>query len=363
METVAITVDDHDAVAARIDAFLSGSRSLTGLELYYELERATPLLGFHVMLRQGPQNRTKTGLQQSYGDHNRLLMLALDKLLDGDLDWYRARLDGVGTVDDDELLSCFEAVDALALTRDVVLALWLGGALHDCGMLCGRGSYVDVEDGVALSRDVVEAFVPDGLRDFTYFVIRHHDYIKGVFLGEVPAGFIADDLGRLAPELRRVALAALGVVQVAGAASLGEGRLGTFRLGIFGRCTAGDALAQPSAAARLGRLLESAEDAAEPPPADAAARLAALDERRRVGVEQFLDGTPLHGWHRAAAAWDRDDRMRLLVDLVGLWLASPAEHVVLDTSNGWADAAALRSPAVTRTVTALNGSRLLMIGR
>jgi hypothetical protein len=363
VETIAITVDDPDAVAATIEEFRSGSRALTGLELYYELERATPLLGFHLMLRQGPQNRTNSGLQQSYGDHNRLLMLAIDKLLDGDLDWYRSRLDEVGAVGDEELLTCFEAVDALQLTPDLVLALWLGGALHDCGMLLGRGSHVDVEDGVTLSRDVVRTFVPDGLHEFTYFVIRHHDYIKGVFLGEVPAGFIAHDLGRLAPELRRVALAALGVVQVAGAASLGDGRLGAFRLGIFRRCAAGDALAQPSATTRLGRLLEAVPDAAEPPAADAAARLAALDEHGSAEVERFLDGTPLHGWHRIADGLDRDDRMRLLVDLVGLWLASPAEHVVLETTDGWAHPVDLRSPAVTRTVTALNGSRLLMIGR
>ena len=54
---------------------------LTGLELYYALERSTPLLQFHAILRDGPQNRDGSGLQQSYGDHNRLLMLGLDKLL------------------------------------------------------------------------------------------------------------------------------------------------------------------------------------------------------------------------------------------------------------------------------------------
>ena len=105
------------------------------------------------------------------------------------------------------------------------MALWLAAALHDCGMLCGRGAYVDVEDGIVLSRDLIDVLCPGPLRDLALCVLHHHDYIKGVFLGEVPAATVADDIEALVPALQPVAMAGLGLVQVAGAASLGEGRL------------------------------------------------------------------------------------------------------------------------------------------
>src|SRR5437879_6229503 len=85
MDGCVIAIGEHDKLTTMVDGFLRRARSLTGLELYYEIERATPLMGFHAMIRKGPQNRMRSGLQQSYGDHNRLLMLALDKLVARDL--------------------------------------------------------------------------------------------------------------------------------------------------------------------------------------------------------------------------------------------------------------------------------------
>jgi len=90
-------------------------------------------------------------------------------------------------VDDDALRRCCASIAALDLSRETLVALWLGAALHDCGMLSGRGAYVDVEDGVVLSRPIIDALCPEHLRDLSTFVLHHHDYIKGVFLGEVPA--------------------------------------------------------------------------------------------------------------------------------------------------------------------------------
>jgi hypothetical protein len=78
-------------VRTRIDACLTGATPLTGLDLYFLLERATPLIELHTILRPGSGNRTRSGLQQSYGDHNRLLLLGLDSLENADLDWYRSR--------------------------------------------------------------------------------------------------------------------------------------------------------------------------------------------------------------------------------------------------------------------------------
>ena len=73
-------------------------------------------------------------------------------------------------------------------------------------------------------------------------LIRHHDYIKDVFLGEVPAAAVAQELETLDETLRRTVLAALGLVQIAGAASLGVGRLTAFRVRVFHRCLDGTAL-------------------------------------------------------------------------------------------------------------------------
>src|SRR6185503_1220912 len=100
-------------VRARIDAFLAGSLPLTGVDLYLLLERASPLIELHTIIRPGPQNRTRSGLQQSYGDHNRLLLLGLDALAGGDLEWYRGRLEREGEISDAEFLDGFAAVRAL----------------------------------------------------------------------------------------------------------------------------------------------------------------------------------------------------------------------------------------------------------
>src|SRR5439155_12437965 len=156
------------------------------------------------------------------------------------------------------------------------------------------------------------------------------------FLGEVPVGFVADELDRLDAELRSVALAALGMVQIAGSASLGEGRLGSFRMDIFRSCVEGVALDNRSKTTRLARLLAPAQHFAEPPSDDARASVAALGPDHRNRLDGFLESTPLHGWHRVVADVDRHDRLPILLDIVECWSASPADHVVLE-SDGWSD--------------------------
>ena len=340
-----LTIDDRATVLEVVDAFVSGERALTGLDLYYELERATPLLEFHTMIREGPRNSTISGLQQSYGDHNRLLMLGLDKLVEGDLEWLRSRLEHEGCVTDDELIACFASVQALDLTPRVAVALWLAGALHDCGMLCGRGSYVDVEDGLVLSRDVIDALCPAHLRPLAYFVIHHHDYIKDVFLGEAPVTFVADELDALDVDIRPTALAALGLVQIAGAASLGDGRLGAFRMEIARACFDGTALDDRTPETRLGRLLAREPSAAPPIAGDSTTTLGSL--------EPFLRAAALHGWHRDAAASGVDERIQRLHAFASAWEAhGRPEHLVLSpvgTGTGM------------REETALNGTRVLVL--
>ena len=198
---IAVAVVDHiDAITAVVDAFRRGEReALT--------PASSPLLrarsarprcsGSTRCSREGPKNLDASGLQQSYGDHNRLLMLGLDRLVGGDLQWLRTRVNDDTAVADTDLRSVLDAVAGLDLSRDDLVALWLAAALHDCGMLCGRGAYVDVEDGIVISRDIVEALCPAPLQELAYFALHHHDYIKDVFLGEVPTEIVADALAEL----------------------------------------------------------------------------------------------------------------------------------------------------------------------
>jgi hypothetical protein len=334
--TAVISLDDPQRVLARIDAYLRGSAELTGLDLYYELECSTSLLTFHTMLRDGPRNQARSGLQQSYGDHNRLLMLGLDKLVEGDLDWYRARLDPTDPVADDALRRCVEAVAALELSRETLVALWLAAGLHDCGMLCGRGAYVDVEDGVVLSRPIIDALCPGHLRELATVVLHHHDYVKGVFLGEVPVALVADDLAALPEEQCAVALAGLGCVQVAGAASLGEGRLGALRIEIFDRCIDGTALDDRSTPTRLAHMLGPA---------------LMPDLTTDAEVDRFLASTAVHGWHRVAGDLAPTERAALLVDVVSQWSTSGADHVVFVAG------------AASRLETTLSGATVLVLDR
>ena len=158
-----------EGVRTRLDDFVLGSVPLSGLDLYYELEQVTPLREFHTMLRSGPQNRLGSGLQQSYGDHNRLLLLGIDKLCAGDLAWYHDRLDPPRSVGDDRLQACFARVRSLELGHAAMVALWLAAAFHDYGLLGAHGPGIEVEDGVALAADVIDELCPEGLRTFTSF--------------------------------------------------------------------------------------------------------------------------------------------------------------------------------------------------
>ena len=84
-----------------------------------------------------------------------------------------------------------------------------------------------------------------------------------------PARGEGDALGVIPGARRDDSPRALGCVQVAGAASLGEGRLGSFRVDIFERCQAGTALDDRRISTRLARLLATTPQTAAPPEAAA----------------------------------------------------------------------------------------------
>jgi hypothetical protein len=364
----ALLVSDPEALRDIVAGHLSSARPVgSGLELYYALERTTSLLEFHTMLREGERNRTRDGLQQSYGDHNRLLMLALDRLLAGDVGWLRNRVAVDATVDEASLRSCALTAGGLDLTPEVELAVWLGAALHDCGVLRGQGAHVDVEDGLALAQGLLEELCPPSTRPLAAFALRHHDYVKDAFLGEAPVSAIADDLDALEPEVRPVALMALGLIQVAGASSLGEGRLTQFRLDIFHACADGTAVADRAPELRLARLLAPSPDARPPGVRGAdvhAARgaLRGVVGRERDDLDALLDRVFVHGWHHFVAGVGSDARLRALVDLAGRNRTWAADHLVLDTSVRARGAGVLpATPQAARDV-ALSGAVTVAVG-
>jgi len=323
-----LTIDDEAAVQSCIAAFVGGHTDLTGLELYYLLERATSLRELHLLLREGPRNRTAAGLQQSYGDHNRLLLLGLDRLLAGDVDWFRARVAADSPVAGDEVARCVERAADIVLSRPQLIALWLGAAVHDCGLLGGAAPSVDVEDATMIASQLLDRLCPPDQWSLTTFAIRNHDYVKDVFRGEVPASVLTASLDQLPAAERSVGLAALGLIQIAGAASLGEGRLTSFRLAIFDRCIDGSVLDGHTRSSRLARLLRSDIETVDVPAAPRSAARAAIDSEP---VRQFLDAVPCHGWHRAwSPPADPVHQIEALHQLAALAHEHQVDHVVIE---------------------------------
>jgi hypothetical protein len=285
-------------------------------------------------------------LQQSYGDHNRLLMLGLDRLVAGDVEWYEDRVDPESPPDADALRACVETAAATDIDRDALVALWLGAALHDCGMVHERGPHVDVEDGIVMAGAVFDELCPPEYRALAEFALRHHDYVKDVFLGEMPAGPTASAVAALPGDQRTLGAAALGFIQVAGAASLGTGRVSAFRVAIFDACVHGDPFADLGSDRRLARLCTVDPERApvrddielEPGPDTAA----------------LLEHVGLHGWHRGAASFDDHARLAALDVLAARNLEWKADHVVL---RAWSETA-LGSASVE---TALSGRRIAVV--
>jgi hypothetical protein len=97
-------------------------------------------------------------------------------------------------VDDARLTACFDAVRSLGLGARELIALWIGAAVHDYGMLTGWTPRADVEDGVEIARDVIDTLCPSHVRPLAFFAVRNHDCVKDVFSGEVRVRFLVDQL-------------------------------------------------------------------------------------------------------------------------------------------------------------------------
>jgi hypothetical protein len=236
----------------RVDQYIAGERDLTAMEFYLAFEQASVLVLFHAFPRRGERNRHANGLQQTYGDNIRLMMLGFDKLDRSDIGWLmKRRWHDPIDVKKAELEDNVKRYHDLKLTPSERVAIWIASALHDYGKIFRRGYGLDAEDAAPLCDKLVQALAPDGMVELIHFGIRNHDLIEHAVTGDTPACFIKEPLDALPDTVRARAMPMLGLIQHIGAASLGEGRLTRAKLDIYNACLNGDIIADQSVEAPL----------------------------------------------------------------------------------------------------------------
>jgi hypothetical protein len=295
----------------RVDEYIAGQRELTAMEFYLAFEQASALMLFHAFPRAGERNRHANGLQQTYGDHIRLMMLGFDMLDRSDIGWlmerrWRNPID----VEQPQFEDSIKRYHDLNLSRSEPVAIWTASALHDYAKIYRRGYGLDAEDAVPLCDKLIEVLSPDGMVEFIRYGIRNHDLIEHTVTGDTPARFIKEPIETLPEGVRTRALPMLALIQHIGAASLGDGRISKSKLDIYNACLSGDIVADESVEARLGRFLfgpQAVPDASAK--ARAGAVLAGLNAADRTLLTKLLDGTPVLGWNnvREAILADEDD--------------------------------------------------------
>lgn len=327
--------------------YVAGKVELRAVDFYYRLERCTPLMLFHMFPRKGQRNQHRNGLQQSYGDHIRLLMYGFDVMDNGDLDWLmQRRWEAPIDVDEQDLKDCIQAYGQLSLSRADKASMWIAGALHDYGKIHRRGFGLDAEDAEPLCNILLDELCDPSLHDFIAFGIRNHDLIEYVVTGETPTSFIARAVEDLPQTVRRLAMPLLGIIQLTGAASLGEGRITRTKVEIYNRCLDGEIIADQSVEARLGRLFYGDQVVVD---TEAREKIPAILERLSPAEQEllwgFLGNVVLHDWvdlraavldGQSATAQAEETLIRSLIAAARLWETqfSDHTHVVFDNGAG-----------------------------
>jgi hypothetical protein len=302
-----------EEIRSAIHEYVSGGE-MSGETLYRLLEASTPLLALNCLPRSGVRNRLPSGLQQTYADHNRLLLVGIDHLLSGNNSWFLQRTHPSESGLWHDLENCKSLLDRAALSREETAGLWISGSLHDIGKVLGRGFGLDAEDACYLAKPLVSAVGLDHMLGPIMVAIRNHDLVERVDTGETPAEFILEELRSLNPRERYLALLYLGIIQLAGAASLGRGRVSRRKVGICVRCIT-DSLIPPRHD-RLSLLLDSAGEVGD-----------VLDE-------VFVQRVVLQGWKKVTEGMHLTVVRSMLKAIVREWSVRYRDHrhVVMDTS-------------------------------
>ncbi len=313
-----------------VNKYISGLETWTALDFFLALERFTPLMFFHLLPRKGSRNRLRNGLQQSYGDHNRLLALAIDRLASGDLAWFEQRSTGPVA----NLRQCLQLYSKLNLSRSDQSLIWLAASLHDYGKLANREYGLDAEDGLFLVGRLLEALCDPAEQAIVAFGIRNHDLIEYVLNGETPVQFISQQMLALDGHSTGLAKSMLGIIQLAGAASLGEGRVTERKTEIFCDCLDGSILSDTSLEGRLTRLIRGERRRVTTTERDSAGELiSSLPRRESTVLKQFLASVVLRGWSPALTIQDSVEK---LLRLAQVWdhEQGGCEFLVIDKTHG-----------------------------
>lgn len=366
------------AISILIEQFLAGNSVLTGLDLYYLLERCTPVLLFHTILRSRARNLQNNGLQQTYGDHNRLLVFGIDMLDQSNASWYLTRLAHPPDVTMQDIEECISKYQRVNGSNEFRVCLWVTASLHDYGKLYRRGYGLDAEDSLPICKVILDHLCPASLRPLAEFGIRNHDLIEYVLTGETPISSIRKDLGKLEVSQRDLGVTTLGIIQLVGAASLGEGRITKRKIHIYEDCISGQIIADPTPESRLARLIFGEQrEVTETRRRDSGNLLSALQTEQREYLSAFLSSAVLHGWaevraeivsqgsHEHTNGSSDQLLMQALLALASLWNSKfrDHEHIVLgDDVTRLLLIEGNNEKLKPNSIQLLNGSRAAIIG-
>lgn len=215
----------NDAIET-LSSFVNGSSPILE-QSYRKIEFASPLFLLNAIQRSGVRNELNGSIQQSYAHHIRILMRGLDALRLRDKSWFKCRY--VGSEEIDPALEELFLFSSLFRDIDLLIGIFIGAAFHDVGKLLGARYDLDARPGILL----VEKLLRNQSRTVAAvakFIIEKHDEIEHVLTGESPKESILDHEACALYDLQSQLIPILTFIQIAGEASLGEGRLSDERI-------------------------------------------------------------------------------------------------------------------------------------
>lgn len=316
---------------SKVNAYVKGENDLSGLEFYKLLEFGTYQVLFHTIERKRERNRLNNGLQQTYGDHIKIFLFGLDKLKERNLDWFRSRIVKDEQIEDAEIMRFFDSFELEKKDRRLEIALWIATAFHDYGKLLGKKYGLDAEDSESLAGPIIEALLESQFQEFTKYLIRNHDSIEYIFNGESPVQVLLNELKQIDSELQSEAVKMLGIIQLVGASSLGEGRITERKFTIYNNCSKDYLEANKDPKIRLYRLLYGETfEVPENYEGKLSASLDAFNTDTQASILNFLDKVLIRNWEKLKEEWLEDDNQRavsFLASLAGLWQSTFNEQV------------------------------------
>jgi hypothetical protein len=147
-----------------------------------DFEGSSLLFLMNLIQRKNYRNRYATGMQQSYGDHNRLMMLGIDRLTTGDWNWFLSRSLFFKEMFVGYLQNYVTSIRT-RLSEDACLRKLaiLAASFHDYGKLYRRRYGLDSYDAGFLMQEILSKICATSEETAaTIFCIRNHDIVEGL---------------------------------------------------------------------------------------------------------------------------------------------------------------------------------------